>query len=73
MTELQTAKFDEDGFNKIIKAIDLAKIGQKVLFEIAVDHEDRLQQLELLVPKLLKENLDLKKQLNASKFEPPKL
>ena len=73
MTELQTAKFDEDGFNKIIKAIDLAKIGQKVLFEIAVDHEDRLQQLELLVPKLLKENSDLKKRLNDSNFEPPKL
>lgn len=73
MTELQTAKFDEDGFNKIIKAIDLAKIGQKVLFEIAVDHEDRLQQLELLVPKLLKENSDLKKRLNGSNFEPPKL
>lgn len=64
MTELQTAKFDEDGFNKIVKAIDLAKIGQKILFEIAVDHEDRIRSLEKMVTTLLNENRELKKQLN---------
>lgn len=53
MTELQTSKCDEEGFRKVVKAIELAKIGQQVLFEIAVDHEDRLQDLE-------KENKDLK-------------
>lgn len=63
MTELQTAKYDENGFNKIVKAINLAKIGQKVLFEIAVDHEDRITTLEKMVTSLLHENKELKKQL----------
>lgn len=66
MVELQTAKFDQEGFNKIVKAIDLAKIGQKVLFEIAVNHEDRLAQLEKLVEILVKENKELKKQLHEA-------
>lgn len=64
MTELQTAKFDEEGFNKIVKAIDLAKIGQKVLFEVAVDHEERIRQLEKFVTIILNKYKELKKQLN---------
>ena len=56
MTELQTVKNDEEGFAKLVKAIDLAKIGQKILFEVAVNHEDRIQNLEKLVEALMKEN-----------------
>lgn len=63
MLELQTCKHDDEGFNKIVKAIDMTRIGQKVLFEIAVNHEDRLQQLEKLLELALKENKELKKQL----------
>lgn len=63
MQELRTAKFDAEGFQRIVKAIDLAKIGQQVLFEVAVNHEDRLQQLENTVQFLLHENQKLKKQL----------
>lgn len=64
MTELQTARCDEEGFKKIVKAIELSKIGQQVLFEVAVNHEDRIQQLERTVELLIKENQALKKQLN---------
>lgn len=63
MTELQTVKNDEEGFVKLVKAIDLAKIGQKILFEVAVNHEDRIQNLERLVETLMRENNMLKKQL----------
>ncbi len=63
MTELQTVKNDEEGFAKLVKAIDLAKIGQKILFEVAVNHEDRIQNLERLVETLMRENNMLKKQL----------
>ena len=63
MTELQTAKCDENGFKKIIKAVELAKIGQQVLFEVAINHEDRIQQLEKTVEILMRENQALKKQL----------
>lgn len=64
MTELRTVKNDEEGFNKLVKAIDLAKIGQKILFEVAVDHEDRIRSLEKTVELLIKENRELKKQLH---------
>ena len=67
MLELQTCKHDDEGFNKIVKAIDMARVGQKVLFEIAVNHEDRLQQLEKLLEVVLKENKELKKQLQLPK------
>ena len=63
MLELQTHKHDAYGFNKIVKAIDMARIGQKVLFEIAVNHEDRIQQLEKTIELLINENKELKKQL----------
>ena len=63
MQELQAVSFDENGFAKVVKAIDMAKIGQQVLFEVAVNHEDRIQQLETLVEKLLKDNDVLNKKL----------
>lgn len=67
MHELKSAKLDEYGFNKIVKAIDLDKIGQKVLFEVAINHEDRIQQLEKMVQILLHENNELKKRLEPQK------
>ena len=66
MQELKTVSFDENGFAKVIKAIDMAKIGQQVLFEVAVNHEDRIQQLEVLVQKLMQENKELNKKLNEN-------
>lgn len=63
MQELKTVSFDENGFAKVIKAIDMAKIGQQVLFEVAINHEDRIQQLEVLVQKLMQENKELNKKL----------
>jgi hypothetical protein len=63
MLELQTHKHDSEGFNKVVKAIDMARIGQQVLFEIAVNHEDRIQQLEKTIELLINENKELKKQL----------
>lgn len=64
MLELQTYKNNSEGFNKIIKAIDMARIGQQVLFEVAVNHEERIKHLEKLVELLIKENKELKKQVN---------
>lgn len=69
MHELDSAKFDEAGFNKIVKAIDLSKIGQRVLFEVAVNHEDRIQQLERVVKLLLHENSELKKKIGIQVSE----
>lgn len=70
MKELQSVSFDENGFAKVVKAIDMAKIGQQVLFEVAVNHENRIQQLETLVEKLMKDNHELNKQLqNQTKRE----
>ena len=63
MQELKTVSFDENGFAKVVKAIDMAKIGQQVLFEVAINHEDRIQQLEVLVQKLMQENKELNKKL----------
>ena len=42
----------------------MARIGQQVLFEIAVNHEDRIQQLEKTIELLINENKELKKQLH---------
>lgn len=61
MEELRSVQFDEFGFKKIVKAIDMQKIGQQVLFEVAVNHEDRIQNLEKVVALLLAENRELKK------------
>ena len=66
MQELKSVSFDEQGFAKVIKAIDMAKIGQQVLFEVAINHEDRIQQLETLVEKLLNENKELNKMLQQN-------
>ena len=63
MQELQAVSFDENGFAKVVKAIDMAKIGQQVLFEVAVNHEDRIKQLETLVEKLMHDNKELNKKL----------
>lgn len=62
MQELQLASCDSDGFRKAVKAINLAKIGQQVLFEVAVNHEDRIQQLETFVATLIKQNKLLEKE-----------
>ena len=66
MQELKTASFDEDGFSKVVRAIDMAKIGQRVLFEVAVNHEDRIKQLETTVAILIKQNAELTKQLKET-------
>lgn len=67
MQELKSVSFDEQGFAKVVKAIDMSKIGQQVLFEVAVNHEDRIQQLETLVAKLMKDLAEKDKQLTIKK------
>lgn len=61
LSELRTCTHDQAGFNKVAKALDLEKIGQAVLFEVAINHEDRITQLEKMVSYLIKENEELKK------------
>lgn len=72
LVEMKTAILDSAGYNRTIKAIDLAKVCQAVLYvNERVDihetrlnaQEDRIAVLEKMVSKLMQEKTELEKQL----------
>ena len=72
MVEMKTAILDAAGYNRTVKAIDLAKVCQAVLYvNERVDihetrlnvQEDRITALEKMVSKLMQEKIELEKQL----------
>jgi len=72
LVEMQTAILDSAGYNRTVKAIDLAKVCQAVLYvNERVDvhetrlnaQEDRIAILEKMVSKLMQEKTELEKQL----------
>lgn len=72
LVEMKTAILDSAGYNRTVKAIDLAKVCQAVLYvNERVDvhetrlnaQEDRITILEKMVSKLMQEKTELEKQL----------
>lgn len=72
LVEMETAILDSAGYNRTVKAIDLAKVCQAVLYvNERVDvhetrlnaQEDRITVLEKMVSKLMQEKTELEKQL----------
>lgn len=72
LVEMKTAILDSAGYNRTVKAIDLAKVCQAVLYvNERVDvhetrlnaQEDRITVLEKMVSKLMQEKTELEKQL----------
>lgn len=64
MMEIATSLKDEAGFNIPVKAVDMHKIGQAILYinERVDNHEDRIASLEKMLELTLKENNSLKKE-----------
>lgn len=76
LVEMKTAILDSAGYNRTVKAIDLAKVCQAVLYvNERVDvhetrlnvQEDRITILEKMVSKLMQEKTELEKQLFGKK------